>query len=258
MNIDRVGEEFREDLRPLGRRAAGTGNAAARRILSADELAPLTRLDDRRSLGAIAQTVGIIAAAITFGLWVWPSPWVLPSVLVIGVRQHGLFVLAHEAAHYRLFGRRAVNDAAGRLIGMTGAISMCTYRVIHRLHHNSLYTEKDPDTAIHGGYPRGVGYLWKKPVQDAIGLNVRKTLAYFFGAPALNDETNRAARPLDDTSPQLRAAARGDRWRVVAFQVGAPLAAKGALDGVEVRDIGATLGLVFAPRRARMSTAEPS
>ena len=162
MSVARNGEEFREDLRPLGRSAAGTGNAAARRILSADELAPLTRLDDLRSFAAVAQTAGVIALAVAFGLWVWPSPWVVLSVLVIGVQQHGLFVLAHEAAHYRLFSRRAVNDFAGRLIGMAGAISMCTYRVIHRLHHNSLYSPEDPDTAIHGGYPRGVAYLWKK------------------------------------------------------------------------------------------------
>ena len=32
----------------------------------------------------------------------------------------------------------------------------------HRLHHNNLYTEEDPDTAIHGGYPRGRGYLLDK------------------------------------------------------------------------------------------------
>ena len=36
-------------------------------------------------------------------------------------------------------------------------------------------------------------------------------------------ETNRAARPLDDTSPALRASARRDRWAVLAFQLGAPL-----------------------------------
>jgi fatty acid desaturase len=221
----RRGEDFREDLRPLDRRDAGSGNAAARRILDADELAPLTRLDDVRSAAAIAQTFGTIAIAVGFGLWVWPSPWVLLSILVIGIQQHGLFILAHEAAHYRLFARRAVNDAVGRLIGMTGAVSMCTYRVIHRLHHNNLYTDDDPDTAIHGGYPRGVGYLWKKLAQDAVGLNAWKTLAYFFGAPAINEETQRAPRPLDDTSPGLRAAARADRWWVVGFQLGAPLLA---------------------------------
>jgi fatty acid desaturase len=224
-SVRTAGEEFRDDLRPLGAQAAaaGSGNAAARRLLTAEELAPLTRLDDVRSAAAVVQTFAIIAAAIAFGAWAWPSPWVALSVLVVGIQQHALFILAHESAHYRLFSNRAWNDGVGRLIGMAGAISMRTYRVIHRLHHNNLYTEEDPDTAIHGGYPRGVAYLWKKLGQDALGLNAWKTLAYFFGAPAINDETNRAARPLDDTSPQLRAAARRDRWLVVGFQLALPL-----------------------------------
>ena len=221
---DRDGEEFRTDLRPLARCAAGAGNASARRILSAAELAPLTELSDLRSLAAIAQTAGVIALAIAFGLWAWPSPWVVLSILVVGVQQHGLFILAHEAAHYRLFRDRTVNDAVGRAIGMAGAISMFTYRVIHRLHHNNLYTDEDPDTAIHGGYPRGTAYLCRKLALDVIGWNAWKTFAYFFGAPALNEATQRAARPLDDTSPQLRRAARIDRWFVVAFQLLVPLA----------------------------------
>ncbi len=218
------GEEFRDDLRPLGERKAGAGNAAARRILNSDELAPLTRLSDARSAASLLQTLGIVAVAIGFGLWSWPSPWLLLAVAVIGIQQHALFILAHEAAHYRLFANRALNDVAGRAIGMAGGISMCTYRVIHRLHHNNLYTDEDPDTAIHGGYPRGVGYLWKKLGQDLAGWNAWKTFAYFFGAPALNDATSRAARPLDDTSPQLRAVARVDRWVVVAFQLAMPVA----------------------------------
>ena len=217
------GEEFRDDLRPLPRPAARSGDAAARRILSAEELRPLTRLSNLRSAAAVAQTVAMIAAAVAFGVWMWPSPWVLLSLLVVGVQQHGLFILAHEAAHYRLFTDRAANDGIGCLIGMAGGISMRTYRVIHRLHHNNLYGDEDPDTAIHGGYPRGVAYLWRKLGQDAIGWNAWKTYAYFFGAPAINDDTNRAARPLDDTSPQLRAAARRDRWRVVAFQLAMPV-----------------------------------
>ena len=52
-----AGEEFRDDLRPLGVAAAGSGNAAARRLLSAEELAPLTRLDDWRSAGAVLDAV---------------------------------------------------------------------------------------------------------------------------------------------------------------------------------------------------------
>jgi fatty acid desaturase len=113
----------------------------------------------------------------------------------------------------------------GRLLGMLGGISMCTYRVTHRLHHNNLYTAEDPDTAIHGGYPRGQGYLLEKLARDLAGLNAWKTYAYFFGAPAINADTNREIRPLDDTSAELRAAARSDRLWVIAFHVAAPLAA---------------------------------
>ena len=160
----------------------------------------MTELSDLRSLAALGLTLGITALAITFGAIVWPSAWIALLVFVIGVQQHALFILAHESAHYRLFRSRTLNDIVGRAIGMAGGISMCTYRVIHRLHHNNLYTEEDPDTAIHGGYPRGFAYLWKKLAQDAVGLNAWKTFAYFFGAPAINAETHRAARPLDDTS----------------------------------------------------------
>jgi fatty acid desaturase len=225
-HANREGEEFREDLRPLhaavGSSKAGSGNAEARRVLSAAELAPLTQLNDLRSALAVAQTLVVISASMAFALWTGPSAWVALAVLVIGVAQHGLFILAHEAAHYRLFSHRGANDVVGRIVGMAGGVSMCTYRVTHRLHHNHLYTSEDPDTAIHGGYPRGVKYLWKKLAEDLVGLNAYKTYAYFFGAPALNAVTNRAARPLDDTSSQLRATARADRWFVVAFHLTAP------------------------------------
>jgi fatty acid desaturase len=127
-----------------------------------------------------------------------------------------------------------VNDGVGRLIGMCSGISMCTYRVTHRLHHNHLYAKEDPDTAIHGGYPRGRAYLWRKLLEDLLGLNAWKTFAYFFGAPAINEATGNQIRPLDDTAPHLRAAARQDRWLVIAFHVLAPLLslAVGGLQGL--------------------------
>src|SRR5947207_14624668 len=94
---------------------------------------------------------------------------------------------------------------------------MRTYRVIHRLHHNHLYGELDPDTALHGGYPRGRSYLVKKLLKDLSGLTAWKTYAYFLGgAPALNTATNVAIRPLDDTSETLRKEATRDRNTVPA------------------------------------------
>lgn len=226
--VARAGEEFRED-----HRAPGARNAEARKLLTPAELAPLTQLSTWRSLAAIAQTFALIAGAVAFAWASWPSAWIVLSIVVIGIAQHGLFILAHESAHYRLFANRTANDLVGRFVGMVGGVSMCTYRVTHRLHHNNLYTEEDPDTAIHGGYPRGRRYLLDKLLRDVTGLNAWKTYAYFFGAPAINADTNRAIRPLDDTSPELRAAARRDRWWVVAFHVAAPVLA-GALGGGEV------------------------
>jgi fatty acid desaturase len=146
-------------------------------------------------------------------------------VILIAPLQHALFVLAHDAAHYRLYETRWLNDAVGRLCGTVAGVSMCTYRVIHRLHHNHLYGPQDPDIALHGGYPRGKAYLAKKLLKDLTGQTAWKTYSYFFGAPALNADTNVAQRPLDDTSPRLRQAARRDRWTVLAFHVAAPAAA---------------------------------
>ena len=231
--IARRGEEFRDDLRTPGSR-----NAQARRLLSAEELAPLTTLSDSRSMLAVMQTVLLAACGMVLALSAWPTPWWwaggLAGLILIGVAQHGLFILAHEAAHYRLLSNRVFNDGLGRLIGMSGGVSMCTYRVTHRLHHNNLYGPEDPDTAIHGGYPRGQAYLWKKLAQDLIGWNAWKTYAYFFGSPAINEDTKRRISPLDDTSPQLRAAARRDRWGVAAFHLLAPVCATliGGLDGL--------------------------
>jgi fatty acid desaturase len=88
------------------------------------------------------------------------------------------------------------------------------------MHHNNLYGELDPDTALHGGYPRGRAYLVKKLLKDLSGLTAWKTYAYFLGgAPALNTKTNVALRPLDDTSAKLKSEARNDRNMVIGFHV---------------------------------------
>jgi len=163
----------------------------------------------------------VLAVAVGAGLYFWPNPLVLAACIVlIATRQHALFVIAHDAAHYLLYENRRLNDAVGRACATVQGLSMCTYRVIHRLHHNNLYGELDPDTALHGGYPRGRAYLVKKLLKDLSGLTAWKTYAYFLGgAPALNTTTKVALRPLDDTSDKLRSEARSDRNLVIAFHV---------------------------------------
>jgi fatty acid desaturase len=210
---------FRDDERP----ARGVGRGAAK--LPADVLAPLTVLDDRRALLEMLPTLVAVVAvpAAAAAIWTWWA--VLPAIVAVAALQQALFVLAHEAAHYRLFSDRRVNDAVGRAVAALAGISMCTYRVVHRLHHNHLYSDVDPDIALNGGYPRGRRYLMRKIATDLTGVTAYKTYRYFFGAPAANAKTGSASRPLDDTPASMREDARRDRRSVIAVQVALPLAA---------------------------------
>jgi fatty acid desaturase len=200
------GEEFKDDFR---------------KALPREVLERFTRRSGWRATLSVLSDVAAIALAAAAALAFWPSiPVIVLAVIIIGTRQHALFVIAHDAAHYLLYENRKVNDLVGRAAATVQGLSMCTYRVIHRLHHNNLYGELDPDTALHGGYPRGRAYLVKKLLKDLTGLTAWKTYAYFLGgAPALNTSTNVALRPLDDTSEKLRRDARIDRNTVVVFHL---------------------------------------
>src|SRR5258708_24340302 len=200
------GEEFKDDFR---------------KALPKELVQRLTRRSAWRATAAILEDFAVIALAAAVALAYWFSlPITILCVLIIGVKQHALFVIAHDAAHYLLYQNRALNDFAGRFCATVQGLSMCTYRVIHRLHHNNLYGELDPDTALHGGYPRGRSYLIKKLLKDLSGINPWKTYAYFLGgAPGLNTKTNVALRPLDDTSSKLRNDARKDRNVAVVFHL---------------------------------------
>ena len=201
-----TGEEFKDDFR---------------KALPKELIQRLTQRSAWRATLAIAEDFLILALSIFIALYWWPNPFIVAAcVVVIGTRQHALFVIAHDAAHYLLSENRRINDYVGRLCATVQGLSMCTYRVIHRLHHNNLYGELDPDTALHGGYPRGKAYLIRKLLKDLTGLTAWKTYAYFLGgAPALNTQTGVALRPLDDTSAKLKDEARRDRNVVVAFHV---------------------------------------
>ena len=207
-----TGTEFRDDARRVSR-------------LPAETVKRLTEISPMKACYGAFETVTILVLAIGAAI-VWWTPWVvIPAIIVITGRQQACFVLAHDAAHYRMYKNRTLNDVVGRLFAMPVGISMCTYRVIHRLHHNHLYEERDPDTPLHGGYPRGRAYLAKKLAKDLIGLTAYKTYSYFFGAPAINEDAEKVNRPLDDTSPALRKSARSDRWFVAGFHIVAPIVA---------------------------------
>lgn len=214
-----AGEEFRDDVR--------------KRALPAEVVRRLNELRAGKAWLCVGETFLALAVCVGASLAFW-TPWVvLPALALIATRQQALFVLAHDSAHYRLFPQRWLNDLVGGTCGALAGISMRTYRVVHRLHHNHLYGPQDPDIPLHGGYPRGRAYLVKKLLKDLLGGTAFKTYAYFFGAPALNAATGEKNRPLDDTSPRLKAEARRDRWFVAGLHAAMPAAAFASGYGLE-------------------------
>lgn len=207
-----TGEKFHKDERH-------------RKSLSPGLVKELTQQDDRKAWLGLVEIYGAIVLLIALALWAWHPLTIIPLMFLIATRQQACFVIAHDAAHYRLFRNRALNDIAGRITGGIVGISMPTYRVTHRLHHNHLYEKQDPDVPLNAGYPRGRAYLLTKLFKDLFGRTAFMTYRYFFGAPAINEDSDGANRPLNDTSPRLRAAARTDRWWVLGFHIAASLAA---------------------------------
>ena len=219
------GEEFIDDLRsPV---------AAKVNQLPPERLRELSQIDTWRAIAAVVGTMSTLIGTIAIALLVWNPIFVVIAIIIIGTRQHALIVLAHDATHYRLFKPRWLNDLIGRMCGMVSGVSMCSYRVIHRLHHNHLYQDQDPDIPLHGGYPRGRTYLAKKLLRDLCGFTAWKTYAYFFGAPSINTTSNQSSRPLDDTSSRLRQSARHDRYLVAGFHLTALTAALAIGHGLE-------------------------
>ena len=207
------GEEFIDDVR----------SPAAPKLsyLPSKRLAELNQIDSRIATAAVTRTVATLVGVIAIALLTWNLIFVAAAIVIIGTRQHALIVLAHDATHYRLFKPRWLNDLVGGACGMVCCVSMRTYRIIHRLHHNHLYQEQDPDIPLHGGYPRGCSYLAKRLLRDLCGLTAWKTYAYFFGVPSSNVANNQPLQILDDTSPRLRTQAQRDRWLVASFHVAA-------------------------------------
>src|SRR5204862_6943882 len=107
------GEEFKDD----------DGKALARELIDR-----LTRRSAWRATWPILMDFAVIALSAAVALAYWFSlPITILAVLVIGTRQHALFVVAHDAAHYLLFENRKVNDAVGRLCATVQGLSMRTY-----------------------------------------------------------------------------------------------------------------------------------
>jgi fatty acid desaturase len=124
----------------------------------------------------------VIGLAITFyhfragwGLgWGWNMPVTCLAVLLVGVAQHRLITLAHEASHYALFRNRLLNEVASDWLCMFPILSAThNYRLQHFAHHQYVNDPaRDPDLKFMqaGGhrfrFPAGGRALWRGLVRQ--------------------------------------------------------------------------------------------
>lgn len=181
---------------------------------SIEDARRLSKIDAWKSARAIAFDWACIAVAATAAIEVGHWAAYLLAMIVIAARQHGLAVLMHDGAHYRLFADRATNDfLSDFLLSFPLGVSTTAYRRTHLDHHRYLNQDGDPDLAFVRANPG----LWSWPKTP--GRAALVFLGDLTGANALvvsNLQSRwsvmRRLRPGSDD-----AFAPAERWRFVAF-----------------------------------------
>lgn len=129
-------------------RSATLGDVCARdipRLLTKAEVQGLSRIDSARFTAAVLIEVATVVAAIAVSEALHnPLVYVL-AVIVIGTRINAFGALMHDAAHYRAYAYRPLNEVVGELLALPTTSSMAGYRNTHFSHHRALNGEDDPD-----------------------------------------------------------------------------------------------------------------
>lgn len=101
----------------------------------------------------------------------WPNPltYVL-AVMIIGARQLGLGILAHDAAHGALHANLKTNDFVSEWFcdAPVGG-SLKRYRPYHLAHHKYTEQPEDPDLGLSAPFPITRNSLYRKVVRDLTG-----------------------------------------------------------------------------------------
>jgi fatty acid desaturase len=119
-------------------------------LIDRDEFLPdvrrLSRVDNLKGALSIGRQWGVIALAIAAA--VWSHHWALwvAAVIVIATRQHALAVIMHEAAHYRVFTNRRVNELISDCFcAYPLGLATQLYRKQHLEHHQFTNSDRDPN-----------------------------------------------------------------------------------------------------------------
>jgi fatty acid desaturase len=154
------------------------------RLLSKEEIRNFSRIDSVKYTAVALFEVGLIAAAVWISeTWFNPLTYAL-AVLVIGSRINGLGALIHDAAHYRGYANRALNDFVGELLALPTSASMAGYRNSHFAHHRELNGEKDPDWQRNVGlaefeFPARPASMVLRIMQYLVGLKTGSAVTGF-------------------------------------------------------------------------------
>lgn len=168
-------------------RSAKLGDVCVRdipRLLTKQEITALSRIDSVKFTAAVVLEFSLIAAAIAVSEMWWNPLVYLLAVVVIGSRINGLGGLMHDAAHYRGYTNRSVNDFVGEIIALPTSTSMAGYRNSHFAHHRELNSERDPDWTRNVGleefeFPTRPGTFVKYVMQYLSGLKLKSALGGF-------------------------------------------------------------------------------
>jgi len=127
----------------------------------------LAKRSDLWGVWLVLHVWGVIALSIAAFI-IFPNPWVYAAAfLIIGSRQHGLSILAHDTAHGVMFESKALNEWVGKyLLAAPYGGDMVAYRHYHLKHHKYAQSENDPDLPLSAKFPTSKASLARKFLRD--------------------------------------------------------------------------------------------
>src|SRR6202140_2601113 len=168
-------------------RSAKLGDSCLRdipRLLSKEEIRNLSQIDSVKFTLAAVFEFSLMAAAVWISQTWWNPLIYALAVVVIGSRINGLGALMHDAAHYRGYTNRQLNDFVGEILALPTSASMAGYRNSHFAHHRELNSENDPDWQRNAGlkefeFPASPSSVLMHIMQYLSGLKIGTALAGF-------------------------------------------------------------------------------
>lgn len=147
----------------------------ARSIFTPEELAMLKRKSDVRGAWMVFHAWAVIFGAMAVFVW-WPNPVTfLLAVAIIGGRQLGLAILAHDAAHGLLANNQRLNDFEGSWLTDNLLLAdLYAYRKYHIVHHRFTQQSNDPDLGLSAPFPITRESLKRKIIRDLTGQTAYK------------------------------------------------------------------------------------